>query len=215
MVLYQPERELLYRSMRANARYISGDVLDIGAGSYHRYRGLFTAAKSYRTLDNNILFFPDIVGSATAIPLQDASVDSIVCTQVLGDIENPRMAIQEFFRVLKNGGHVLLTESFFGELHDEPCDYWRFTEFGLQKLFENAGFSVIVVERRGGFFTVLSQLRIRYCINLFNLYQHWWSVFCNPFFRVDGWIAKVLDRFDSSASNRKFTLGYTVVAKKP
>lgn len=214
MVIYQPERELLYQSVRKNAKYIFGDVLDVGAGPYHRYRGLFKKIKSYRTLDTDASFSPDIAGSATAIPLPDASVDAIVCTQVLGDIEIPSVAVREFSRVLREGGHVLLTESLFGELHDEPQDYWRFTEFGLRKLFEDAGFVVLVLERRGGFFTVMFQMRIRYLINLFGLYQHWWGVLCNPFFRASGWIVKMLDRFDPSSSNKKFTLGYTIVAKK-
>ena len=123
----------------------------MGAGDFSRYESLFDC-KEYIKMDikknNNI----DVVGRAERIPFEDSRFNSIVCTQVLGDVKNIHKAVEEFYRVLKTDGIVLLTESLIDEMHDEPKDYWRFTKFGLRHLFKNAGFKIIVINQRGGFF---------------------------------------------------------------
>ena len=50
-----------------------------------------------------------IQGSVTQLPLPDASVDGIACTQVLEHIPEDRVAADEFARVLRPGGFALIT----------------------------------------------------------------------------------------------------------
>ena len=73
--------------------------------------------------------------------IESESIDTILCTEVLEHIENPIAAINEFFRVLRPGGIVILTVPFAFPVHDEK-DYWRFSEQGLRLLFDNSGFIV-------------------------------------------------------------------------
>jgi ubiquinone/menaquinone biosynthesis C-methylase UbiE len=47
---------------------------------------------------------------AEALPLDDASVDAVVCTLVLCSVEDPRQVIAEVRRVLKPGGHFHFIE---------------------------------------------------------------------------------------------------------
>lgn len=55
-----------------------------------------------------ITFQADRQMDATAIPLEDASVDFIICNHVLEHIPNDKKAMSEFYRVLKQGGAALL-----------------------------------------------------------------------------------------------------------
>ncbi|HJV22994.1 MAG TPA: class I SAM-dependent methyltransferase [Holophagaceae bacterium] len=48
---------------------------------------------------------------AERLPLDDASVDLILCHQTLHHIVGQQAALKEMFRVLKPGGHLLLAES--------------------------------------------------------------------------------------------------------
>lgn len=213
MYIYQPVRILLKQQIKKYSHHIRGKVLDVGAGSFSRYRDLFNYDE-YIKVDIEKNSNIDIIGSAENIPLKDKTFNSIICTQVLGDIKNMQKAVQEFYRVLKPGGKVLLTESFMDEMHDEPQDYWRFTKFGLKYIFEKEGFKIIVFNQRGGFFTVQVQNIIRYLIERFNLYSHKWARIFNLPFRICSKTMFFLDKLDKSKANRKFALGWCIVAQK-
>jgi SAM-dependent methyltransferase len=50
-------------------------------------------------------------GAADELPLQDASVDVLVCERVLQHLEDPDAAVREFARVLRPGGRVAILDS--------------------------------------------------------------------------------------------------------
>jgi len=55
-------------------------------------------------------------GDATALPYEDASLDAVVLTAVLGEIPDPGAALREIARVLKPGGRLVVGE-LFGDPH--------------------------------------------------------------------------------------------------
>jgi ubiquinone/menaquinone biosynthesis C-methylase UbiE len=55
-------------------------------------------------------------GDATALPFEDASVDGVVLTAVLGEIPDTAAALLEIRRVLKPGGRLVVGE-LFGDPH--------------------------------------------------------------------------------------------------
>jgi ubiquinone/menaquinone biosynthesis C-methylase UbiE len=63
-------------------------------------------------------------GDATALPYEDASVDAVALTAVLGEIPDPVAALREIRRVLKPGGRLIV-----GELFGDP----HFTTLGSLK----------------------------------------------------------------------------------
>jgi SAM-dependent methyltransferase len=215
MYIFQPDRILLKEQVCHFAKYIKGKCLDIGAGSFSRYEELFQC-KDYIKMD----IFPgknvDVIGRAEAIPFEDDIFDSIVCTQVFEHLKNPFGSAVEFFRVLKKGGVVLLTVPQINELHEEPDDYFRYTKYGIEEIFREAGFKIIEMEQRGGFFTTIAQLKIRYLIDRFKLYKRplLGKIF-NQFIKVYARIMMRLDKFDRSTANRKHALGWCAVFKKP
>ena len=58
----------------------------------------------------------------------------MLCTEVLEHLPEPQKAVDEFFRVLKPGGTLLLTTRFLFPIHDAPHDYFRYTKYGLRHL---------------------------------------------------------------------------------
>ena len=55
-------------------------------------------------------------GDATALPYEDASMDAVVLTAVLGEIPDPVAALREVRRVLKPSGRLVVGE-LFGDPH--------------------------------------------------------------------------------------------------
>lgn len=212
-IIFKPERYLLNKQIKKFSSYIKGDILDVGSGKSDRYSRLFKFNK-YIRLDIDPGCEPDIVADAQNIPLSDKSFDSVISTQGLEHMPNPLRAITEFFRVLKENGHCLVTVPFFNEMHEEPHDYWRFTRYSLEMMFKEAGFKIISIEPRGGFFSVIAQLCTRYFINRFSLFETKFGIIANPFLKLFGLIMICLDKIDKSRSNRKFSIGWIVVASK-
>lgn len=214
MYIFQPDRYLLDKQIKKAGKYITGRVLDVGAGEFNRYSGYFKFLE-YVRMDPRHVEHADVVGSADNIPLPDQSFDSVVCTQVFEHLEFPEKSAHEIHRVLKTGGHLLVTVPQMNELHEEPYDFFRYTKFGLRSLFENAGFRVIEMDQRGGFFSTLTQMNIRYLIDRFCLYQRpVVGGVLSPIIKIVGKFSLWLDTADTSPANRKHTIGWCAVFEK-
>ncbi|MBI2065502.1 MAG: methyltransferase domain-containing protein [Candidatus Zambryskibacteria bacterium] len=211
--IYKTGRIELYEQIKRHANFIKGRVLDVGASNFPRYKGLFNFDE-YVTMDIEPKKGVDKVGRIEAIPFPDNTFDSIVCTQVLGDVYDLHKAFEEMHRVLKLNGVALITESLFDPLHDEPRDFWRFTKHSLRRLAEDADFKIEVLEHRGGYHSIMAQLRARYWIELSGANKKWFARLLSLLFKIFGTWARLLDRMDNSRANKLFTHGYILICSK-
>ncbi|HRZ30560.1 MAG TPA: methyltransferase domain-containing protein [Candidatus Paceibacterota bacterium] len=211
--IYKTGRIELYEQIKSYAGFIRGRVLDVGAGNFSRYQELFTF-NEYVKMDIEPGPNTDVVGRAEEIPFPDDSFDSIVCTQVLGDIYELSRAFSEFYRVLKPEGTILLTESLFDPLHDEPYDFWRLTQHSLRRLALDAGFEIKVLENRGGYRSVMAQLKARYWIERLEANKKWFARLLSFTLKIHGTWARFLDRHDKSRANKLFAQGYILIIQK-
>ena len=65
----------------------------------------------------------DIVSNIVSIPVSDESFDVILCSEVLEHIPDPVAAINEFSRILKPGGILLITAPFCSLTHFAPYHF--------------------------------------------------------------------------------------------
>lgn len=211
--IYQTNRIELHKQIEHHANFIKGRVLDIGAGTFPRYKNLFSYDE-YVTMDVEERAGIDLVGRIEKIPSLDSSFDSIVCTQVLGDVYDLNKSFNELFRVLRPGGTVLITENLFDPLHDEPNDFWRFTEHSLRRLAEDSGFNVKVLKGYGGYRSVMAQMKTRYWIERLGAHKRWFSRLFSLVLKIRGTLACFLDSRDRNDANKLFVHGYILIAQK-
>lgn len=140
------------RYLRVHAR---GVLVDLGCGTvplYGEYRDVVTETICIdwaQSMHRNVHL--DYECDLTQrLPLADASVDTIVLSCVLEHLPEPAAVWREMFRIARPAAKVLVCVPFLYPLHEVPHDYFRYTEFGLRRLAEDAGFSVLALEPMGG-----------------------------------------------------------------
>lgn len=133
-------------------------VLDAGAGNC-QYRPLFNHAR-YESADfggvdkryGELTYVCDL----TAIPVENERFDYVLFNQTLEHLPQPGAVLQELARVLKPGGTIYCTAPFYYEEHEQPYDFYRYTQFGQRYLFTEAGFDIISIEWLEGYWGTLA-----------------------------------------------------------
>lgn len=92
------------------------------------------------------------------MPLDDESIDVVLCTEVLEHIADPIMALKEFSRIIKKGGKVIITAPFASLVHMAPYYYNSgFSRYWYEKNFDEVGFEIVEIKSYGDYFSWLSQ----------------------------------------------------------
>jgi SAM-dependent methyltransferase len=133
-------------------------ALDLGS---HRspYRSLVESQGfELKTLDLTYDDGADYAGLAEATGLADESFDLVICTQVLEHCDNPWKAAAEIHRILKPGGHAVISAPHVWFYHPHPHDHWRFTQEGMVRLCEDAGLRPLELQAQGGRLLTLAQI---------------------------------------------------------
>lgn len=142
------------RHVPNSLRQAKGTILDVGAADRWISQHLGKQA-NYLALDypaTGKQFYaarPDIFGDARFLPIAEASVDGVVCLEVIEHVPDAGMAIKEIARVLRPGGSAWISMPFLYPVHNEPFDFQRYTQYGLHRDAERAGLEVVVIHRSG------------------------------------------------------------------
>lgn len=124
-----------------------GIVLDIGSAD-RWLQSHVPCAELYIALDYpgtvNALYRtrPDVFADAAHLPIASGSVDAVACLEVVEHVRNPVGLVSEVARVLRPGGRLWLSVPFLYPIHDAPHDFRRYTEHGLEQLFEATGLRI-------------------------------------------------------------------------
>lgn len=199
-------------------RHAKGLLADVGCGDvpyYHFYKDLVSdnicvdwANTSFETsfLDH----YADLNSGLDF--LQTGTFDTVLCTDVLEHIHRPEVLFSEMTRILKPGGHLILTVPFLYWVHDNPHDYHRYTHFKLREFCSHNKMEVVELNTYGGLPEIL-----------FDLVHKGYNYYNFPFKKVFYFLWERLGYFLSrrrfvvklsNNSKATFPMGYVLVAKK-
>jgi len=126
-------------------------ILEIGSGKRVNGSLKYSVADYFKKNSNKVVlsdinprYGHKIVDITKSVPKE---FDVIICFNVLEHVFNFHNAIKNLHRSLKNDGQLMVLVPAFYPLHDEPRDYWRYTEHSLRKLF--SAFEKVEIEHYG------------------------------------------------------------------
>lgn len=138
--------EQRYRKACSHLHYVSQDLCQYdGAGNGE---GLQTGKWDTKAID--------IVSDISNIPVGDGSFDYILCTEVFEHLLNPELAMQEFSRILKREGRLILTAPFTSWTHFAPFHYYTgINRYWYEAMCQKYGMKILEVHAIGNCFRLL------------------------------------------------------------
>lgn len=201
---------------RAASSYFKGKLIDIGCGEKRKLDLIGPYIEEYIGLDHehspHDTSEVELSGTAYDIPSGDETYDCAICTAVLEHLEEPSKAIAECCRVLKTGGHAIYTAPLFWHLHEEPRDFFRYTRYGLEHVFEANGFTIVDIRPLAGYWVTSAAMWANYLAKFRKrrrLHPMRWLAL--PLIICTHGFARFMNLFDRSHA---FTWMYLVVARK-
>lgn len=143
--------------------YFKGELLDLGCGELPFYALYAQRVSSVTAVDwshaqARVNYLDYEMDLNKPLDLESNTYNTILLSDVLEHIRRPEALIQEMHRILKADGHVILNIPFMYKVHDAPYDYYRYTQFCLQSMFEDNNFQQVVLIPTGGIFDVIADL---------------------------------------------------------
>ncbi len=133
-------------------------VLDAGAGNAP-YRKHFEHV-TYETADfgevDKEYADLDYTCRLDELPMADETYDLVLCSQVLEHIPEPVAVLKEIRRVLKPGGQAWVSAPLFFEEHEQPYDFYRYTQFAWRQMAAEADLTVESLDWLEGYYGTIS-----------------------------------------------------------
>ena len=141
--------ELLNQPLCGHLSYVSQDFCQYDGG------GVVAEGLQTGKWDTSHI---DLVCDIIAIPEPDASFDVILCTEVLEHVPDPTKVLDEFSRLLKRGGKLILTVPFASLVHFAPYPYCSgFSRDWYEQHLPQRGFSIEELTPNGDWFVYCQQ----------------------------------------------------------
>lgn len=198
-------------------KFAKGRLLDLGCGKVPLYTVYKDKASEITCVDwpnsmhdsNNHLDLEHDLN--LPIPLPDNNYDTIIFSDVLEHIKNPKDLMSEIARLLDKDGMLLMNVPYYYWLHEEPFDYYRYTEFALRSFLEENDLEEIEIRPIGGAFEVITDIHSKLLTGIPLVGKPFVKFIqsCALGFHSSGIGQKVYRK-----TARKFPLGYFVIAKR-
>lgn len=203
--------------MRFTDRY-EGHLYDLGCGEMPYKSWLLNYVDQYTGVDWGGTLHElkaDILADLNEpLPIESGVADTVMSLSVMEHLREPQVFLNEAHRILKPGGSIVFQVPFMWWVHEEPYDFYRYTRYGLQYMFEKAGFTDIIIYPTTGFW-VMWTLKFNYQST--RLIRGPWLIskvmllLMRSIWRINQHIAPWLDRHWAAEGE---TAGYFVTATK-
>ena len=195
------------------ARHARGRLLDLGCGKvplYGAYAGLVSEVTCVDWAPGeHIDLSCDL---SQPLPFEGDCFDTIILSDVLEHIPEPERLWCEMTRVLAPQGKIIMNVPFYYSVHAHPHDYYRYTNFALERFVAINALRLVLIVPLGGIVEIIA-----------DLFAKAWSkvpLIGPPLamltqFVVGGFHRTPLGARTARVSSRHFPLGYFMIAQRP
>ena len=197
-------------------RYARGKLLDLGCGKvplYQAYKELITdnICVDWEHSPHGGEYLDYACDLTQDLPFGDGAFDTIILSDVLEHIPEPMHLWKEMSRTLADGGTLFMNVPFYYWIHEQPQDFYRYTEFALRRFTCESGLQVIHLDSIGGAPEVLADICAKNILHA--------PVIGRPFAQFIQWLAGLCIKSGfgkklSDKTKQEFPLGYFLVAQK-
>lgn len=204
------------RYQAAIPRFAQGRLLDLGCGKaplFGTYRDLVseTVCVDWENSVHKNEYLDLECDLTKPLPFRDGEFDTIILSDVLEHLPEPSHLWLEMARILRPGGNALVNVPFFYWLHEEPHDYYRYTEFALRRFVQAAGLRIESLSRVGGAPEIVLDILSKHAMGIPLIGPAMVAML-----HAAGtlWLKTSFGRRISESTAVKFPLGYFLVASK-
>lgn len=147
-------------------KHAKGRLLDLGCGNAPLYGFYQKYVQEVVCIDwdssvHDIKYIDFACDLNKPIPIETGSFDVVICSDVLEHILSPKELLVEIQRVLKPNGKLLLNFPFMYGLHELPHDYFRYSEYFIEKVAAELGMKVLHIVKSGNLIDVWEDATLR------------------------------------------------------
>ena len=196
---------------------LNGIILDLGS-SRNRFPSYYD---HFKNIDREKVITVDVVRDNRPhvladlernLPFKDNSVHCVIMFNLLEHIYHHLNLCSEVYRVLEKGGICYIFVPFLHRIHEDPYDYFRYSEKALSRLLGEAGFNNVTIEGLGfGPFTAGWSFPVRILSRVTVL-----KMFCVPLSRLSFKLDEIIAQRqkDPEAFTSLYPIAYFTTCEK-
>jgi ubiquinone/menaquinone biosynthesis C-methylase UbiE len=199
--------------------YAKGDLIDLGCGNVPLFLAYKDRVNSITCVDwpatrHKVDHLDHEIDLTQRLPFPDNSFSTIILSDVLEHIPNPGQLWSEMYRILTPGGVAIINVPFLYWVHEAPHDYYRYTEYALERFANDSNFSVISLEPIGGLPEVLADF-IAKNPRVIPVIGHIFRKLTSILIQKITWVfVHSVGKSLSRKTSKKFPMGYFMIVEK-
>ena len=190
-----------------------GALLDLGCGKVPLFAAYAPYVGDVICVDWSPGEYIDLPCDLTQpLPFGADRFDTIILSDVLEHLPEPELLWREITRVLRPGGAIIMNVPFYYSVHAHPHDYYRYTNFALERFVKLNGLTLILLEPVGGLVEIVADLFAKAFSKL--------PLIGPPLAMLTQFVVGAFGRTRLGAkvarvSSRHFPFGYFMIAQRP
>jgi len=147
------------RFQAALEQHAKGRLLDLGCGKVPLYGTYRPYVTEIVCVDWNVGTHVDrACDLSEPLPFEAGQFDTIILSDVLEHLPDPKLLWSEMARILAKDGKILISVPFLYWIHEHPHDYYRYTSFALQRFARESGLTLLTLDAVGGAVEVIADV---------------------------------------------------------